>query len=389
MRPFDLLPFRTAFQGCLAVHRYAYVGRGNPRRYGMKHAITLLLALAVAGAQAAPLLKYRVTALVPDYDSDLCGCEISVSDINNHGVMAGTYSIFGGYSGTFTLDKSGMYFIEGTGHGYDRYPVAINDRGQVLVNGDVSRNDYVHSYLYRGDRQPAIDISVTEFDYSRGTDLNAKGHVIGTSGDVNQRAFYYDGTQSRYLELGLPAGSRVLGLSFNEAETMVGYSRGVGAFKFENGHLSLLAGLEDTYAINDAGQILGATATGQSALRNTDGSLRLLDFNTSGRLNELGWTVGSAAVGDARHGFLYRGGRSYDLNGLLAAEDAGRWVLTSAAGVNDKGQIIGTGLFDGKAMPFLAAPVPEPGTCALMLCGLGTVGWWARQRRTPAGTPAA
>jgi hypothetical protein len=348
-----------------------------------------VLALAAAGAQAAPALKYRVTPLFPDYDSDLCGCEISVSDINNHGVMAGSYAQFGGYTGIFTLDKSGMYSIGGTGNGYDRSVVALNDRGQVQVNGDVSRNDFTHAYLYRGDRQPAIDISVTEFDYSRGTDLNEKGHVIGTSGAGRQQLFYYDGTQTRYLDIGLPAASRVLSLAFNDAETMVVYAEGKGAFKYENGHLSLLDGLADAHAINNAGQILGATSTGQSAIRNTDGSLRLLDFRASERLNELGWTVGSAAVGDSQHGFLYRGGRSYDLNSLLSAEDAGRWVLTLGVDVNDKGQIIGNGLFNGKAMPFLAAPVPEPGTYALMLCGLGVVGWWARQRRAAAGTPAA
>jgi hypothetical protein len=348
-----------------------------------------VLALAAVGAQAAPVLKYRVTPLFPDYDSDVCGCEISVSDINNHGVMAGNYAQLGGYTGTFTLDKSGMYSIGGTGNGYDRHVVALNDRGQVLVNGDVSRNDWTHAYLYRGDRQPAIDISVTEFDYSRGSSLNEKGHVVGTTGASLKQLFYYDGTQTRYLDIGLPAESRVLSLAFNDAETMVVYAEGKGAFKYENGHLSLLDGLADAHAINNAGQILGATSTGQSAIRNTDGSLRLLDFRASERLNELGWTVGSAAVGDSQHGFLYRGGRSYDLNSLLSAEDAGRWVLTLGVDVNDKGQIIGNGLFNGKAMPFLAAPVPEPGTYALMLCGLGVVGWWARQRRAAAGTPAA
>jgi hypothetical protein len=355
----------------------------------MKHAITLLLALAAAGAQAAPLLKYRVTPLFPGYDSDLCGCEISVSDINNHGVMAGTYAQFGGYTGTFTLDKSGMYSIGGTGNGYDRNVVAINDRGQVLVNGDVSRNDWTHSYLYRGDRQPAIDISVTEFDYSRGASLNEKGHVVGTTGAALQQLFYYDGTQSRYLDLGLPAGSRVLSLGFNDAETMVVYAEGKGAFKYENGHLSLLDGLADAHAINNAGQILGATSTGQSAIRNTDGSLRLLDFRASERLNELGWTVGSAAVGDGQHGFLYRGGRTYDLNSLLAAEDAGRWVLTLGTDINDKGQIIGEGMFNGKPMPFLATLVPEPDTYALMLCGLGVVAWSARHRHSRTRTPTA
>jgi hypothetical protein len=40
-------------------------------------------------------------------------------------------------------------------------------------------------------------------------------------------------------------------------------------------------------------------------------------------------------------------------------------------------------------MPFLATPVPEPGSYALMLCGLGVVGWAARQRRGRTGTSPA
>lgn len=352
-------------------------------------AVPLLLALAAASAQAAPLLKYRIAPLVPDYDSDACGCEITVSDINNHGVMAGTYAIFGGYSGTFTLNRPGaaLQSIQGTGRGYDRYAVTINDRGEVLVDGDVARNDYVHSYLYRGDGQPAIDLSVEEFNYSRGGGLNNKGQVIGTAGDVNQQVFYYDGTKSRYLDLGLPKGTSVLGIAINDAGTVAGFTRSdVGAFMVKDGHLSTLEGLGDAYAINNSGQILGATFTGQSAIRDTDGRLSLLDFRALANLNDRGWTVGWAEVGTARHGFLYRGGRSYDLNSLLGAEDAAQWVLSSGWDVNDKGQIVGTGLFNGKAMPFLATPVPEPGSCALMLCGLGVVGWAARQRRGRATT---
>ena len=335
------------------------------------------------------MLKYRVTPLVPDYDSEVCGCEYRVTDINNHGVMAGSVDVYSGYSGTFTLDKSGLHPIGGTGNGYTRHVVALNDRGEVLVDGEVSRNDWIHSYLYRGDGQPAIDISVEELNYSRGGGLNNHGHVVGSAGSVSERVFYYDGTQSRYLDLGLPAESRVPAITLNDAGTIAGYSFGLGAFKVEDGRLSLLEGMAGAYAINNAGQILGATSTGQSAIRDADGSLRLLDFGASGNLNELGWTVGSAAVGDVRHGFLYRDGRSYDLNSLLGAEDAARWVLSAGLDVNDHGQIVGAGLFNGKPMPFLATPVPEPGAYALMLCGLGVVGWSVRQRRCRTGAAAA
>ena len=354
-----------------------------------RHAIPLLLALAAASAQAAPLLKYRITPLLNDYDPEWCMCEFRISEINNHGMVAGSYDVSSGYSRAFTLDKPGaaLNLIEGTGRGYSRYVVDLNDRGEVLVDGDVARHDITHTYLYRGDRQPAIDISLSEFDYSYGWDLNEKGHAVGVVGSRRDRLFYYDGTQSRYLDLGLAEGTQVLSLSFNDAETLAGYTSGAGgfAFKVEDGRLTLLEGLASTYAINNAGQILGSTDTDQSAIRDADGRLRLLDFRTSGALNELGWTVGTAQVGDVRHGFLYRDGRSYDLNSLLSAEDAAQWMLGAGVDINEHGQIVGNGLFNGKPMPFLATLVPEPGTYALMLCGLGVVGWAARQRRGGAG----
>ena len=51
----------------------------------------------------------------------------------------------------------------------------------------------------------------------------------------------------------------------------------------------------------------------------------------------------------------------FDLNELFVA--AGIWdELTGATGINDRGQIIGTGLIDGERHGFLLTPVPEPST---------------------------
>jgi probable HAF family extracellular repeat protein len=50
---------------------------------------------------------------------------------------------------------------------------------------------------------------------------------------------------------------------------------------------------------------------------------------------------------------LWRDGAAVDLNTLITA--AG-WILTSATGINDAGQIVGAGLRDGQIRAFLLTP---------------------------------
>ena len=53
--------------------------------------------------------------------------------------------------------------------------------------------------------------------------------------------------------------------------------------------------------------------------------------------------------------FLYQNGRMTDLNALLPAHSG--WVLESANGINDRGQIVGTGLHGGLRRAFVLTPV--------------------------------
>ena len=64
---------------------------------------------------------------------------------------------------------------------------------------------------------------------------------------------------------------------------------------------------------------------------------------------------------------------------------AGWSSFSAATDINDLGQIVGTGILNGSGRAFLlspvTAPVPEPETYAMMLCGLGLVGTIARRRQ--------
>ena len=56
----------------------------------------------------------------------------------------------------------------------------------------------------------------------------------------------------------------------------------------------------------------------------------------------------------AYHAFVYEGGSMTDLNSLIPAGSG--WVLRSATGVNDAGEIVGYGTYQGQLSGFLLTP---------------------------------
>ena len=101
----------------------------------------------------------------------------------------------------------------------------------------------------------------------------------------------------------------------------------------------------------------------------------------------------SRTTGDAaQHATLWNGTTAIDLNSYLDAEilSAG-WVLSYAFGINDNGWIVGgayntiTHQSHGFLLKQIAAPVaavPEPETYAMLLAGLGLLGFTARRSKS-------
>src|SRR5437588_5437686 len=112
----------------------------------------------------------------------------------------------------------------------------------------------------------------------------------------------------------------------------------------------------DVKAVNDCGQLAGvyfSESTGRiEAFRQKRGKRTPLgtlggSFSVARDINNLGEIVGGSLThGDASfHGFLYRHHRLYDLNELLAP---GGWELIQAFAINNRGEIIGVGSYNGK-----------------------------------------
>jgi len=125
-------------------------------------------------------------------------------------------------------------------------------------------------------------------------------------------------------------------------------------------------------AINDAGAIAGSSDDGNfvsHAVIFQNGVITDLgvpsDFTSSSAnaLNLNGVVVGVASAGSYRgvsHAFVAQNGSITDLNRLIPG-NSGPWILHTATGVNDAGEIVGTATFNGtEERAFLLTPTNQP-----------------------------
>ena len=97
-------------------------------------------------------------------------------------------------------------------------------------------------------------------------------------------------------------------------------------------------------------------------------------YSRADAINNEGQVVGIYGVSysGATHAFLYSGGVETDLDSLLPANSG--WQITRAVGINDAGQIVGNGYYNGVPEAFLldtdpSIPTPEPSSLGLLAAG--------------------
>ena len=297
-------------------------------------------------------------------------------------------NVGGQVSGYSTVGANGARawrFMPGTGTldlgsfgGADARALGINDAGQV-AGYSTDATGLAHGFVF-SDAGGLADIGGN----GDGTPIfaqhiNASGQVVGFSSQAaNEQAFLFS-SPSLMLNLGTlpdapaPATAAAYGVSdtgrvVGIGSSPIGFNR---AFRTgENGinitDLGTLGGDESwAYAINNAGQVAG-TASSLSidthAFLFTDGT-GMADLGTLGgyvstayALDGVGNVVGTAQdATNAMRAFVWTqtlGMR--DLNEFIPVNSG--WVLTEARGVNEKGQIAGSGLLNGQPRAFLLTP---------------------------------
>ena len=231
------------------------------------------------------------------------------------------------------------------------------------------------------------------FSYANG--INNSNVIVGYADDTsgNMRAVTFSGGVATALNL--PGTGYSLANAVSNSGIIVGESSvnpdGINpiAFRYSNGvatQISLFGGGTRSYAlgVNDAGTVVGFGNSvlgerGFVATGNSPMSIGVLPGFTGSRaraINNFGVVVGSVSKPGEGRAVIFSGGVLTDLNSLLPSGSG--WTLLEATGINDAGQITGSGLFDDGVRGFVLTPVPEPATMTAL--GLGVLALLRRRK---------
>jgi probable HAF family extracellular repeat protein len=225
---------------------------------------------------------------------------------------------------------------------------SINDLGQVV--GVVSGHPFLWS------RQAGT----TKFDFFASVSyVNNHGEFVGELAGVSH-AYVYTGGMAH--DLGTLYGGVSAAVGINDAGIVVGQASGHAFSYTEDGGLEDL-GTHDgnpgdsstASAINNLGQIVGdsyitAAGTTHAALF-VDGKVEdigtLGGYSWANAINNLGQVVGQSAAADGIHAFFedLATMQMVDLNNEIPPDTG--WKLLNAGGINDAGQIVGSGALPG------------------------------------------
>lgn len=266
----------------------------------------------------------------------------------------------------------------------------VNDNGQAVGwagnSPALGSNFGERAFVYSGGTMTQLP-ALPGTGYTHAYAINNAGTVVGVSG--SNKPYKFNIGDTALTQLAFPAGSAGGGRAhdINSAGDIVGFDYTTFPQQrpvfWDNGitpvGLALPAGANSAVAdvINDAGVIAGTAfygagigtrgfyydANGTPVDMGTLGSGFLIhevfDINSSYQAVGRAW---NSAFGQGFSPFLYRDGTMVNLNSLLPAGSG--WVLTRPISINDAGEIIGIGTFNGTQSGFKLTPVPEPAALA-------------------------
>ncbi len=339
----------------------------------------LLVALAAAPAARAQS-AYRLTELLLGPKTDVTLYSVA-KGLNKSGQSVIEYGYtFAGYAAARCQKALCVRIPEPGALAFSvTTPGGINDSG--FVTGATFNGLTTHAFLFDGVQ--TVDLGGLPEDGcggclldSVGRDINNVGEVVGLAFTLSgaARAFVY--RQATMVALGTLGGDFSDAQAINDKGDVVGISTLPGgsqrAFVFRSGRMSDLGTLGGShsaaFAINGARQIAGcSTEAGDSVQRafiHQQGVMTALpslggaDACAYG-IDRLGRAVGyaSTGVGTDTRATLWADGQLVDLNARLDAKTGLQWVLTEARAINDKGQILATGLHRGVRRAALLTPV--------------------------------
>lgn len=215
---------------------------------------------------------------------------------------------------------------------------AVNDSGEVAGAADNSAGA-VQAVVFKNGNIISLGTLGATAGGGEALGINNRGDVTGIANTANGNAdgfLYHD---RKMIDLGvLPGANSSAGTAINNSLQITGNSGTLGA---NNSHAFLW----------DKGKMidLGVLPTGNSSQGNgINGRGEVVGGSDIFIPSNLGFGPPGTYVS---HGFLYSNGQLQDLNDLIPANSG--WVLGAASGINNRGEIAGTGTINGETHGYL------------------------------------
>jgi probable HAF family extracellular repeat protein len=251
----------------------------------------------------------------------------------------------------------------------DSYAYAISDSGVAVgVNG-------ANAALWQNGQMTDLGNPGGFFTGAYG--VNTSGQVVGTSYDLDGGAKAYLWSGGQPTDLGTLGGPSSFAHAINSQGKVVGGADTAStstdglpighAFVWQNGQMTDLGTIgayeSVAYAISDndviVGQVFDESVRHGFVWQNgqmTDIGVLSADLTEVKPLsvNGQGVVVGLTSSPVDSRAFRWSSAGMYDLNDLIDPNSG--WTLAEAHGINDQGQIVGTGTVNGSTHAFLLTP---------------------------------
>ncbi len=336
----------------------------------------LLLWLCFCASLEASPPCYRVT----DIGANRSGQSVF---INSSGQVAGSY--FAGSS--VTAENGGLhgFLWEHGKRTYLSLPPAytgtivcgINNHEQIAGNLDDTTDGAVlvivsHAFFWKHGKMLDLGAPGSE-KVSEARGINDKGEIVGRA-YISGRPVEDDPALTEHHAFVCRNGQFTdLGLGEADAINSKGQIAGeipgsvhVNAALWIKGQVVNLGIWGSASAINNKGKVLIQNANVQPVvwqnwhiqllpILSWAAATTAISLNNRGQIVGYAWSKQNHWSAQKQRALLWQHGSVYNLNSSIAPHCG--WVLTSATGINDKGQIVGNGLLHGQAHMFLLTPI--------------------------------
>jgi probable HAF family extracellular repeat protein len=288
--------------------------------------------------------------------------------INNNGEITGRAYVSATNYHVFYFTAGSMSSI-GTLGGPNGIGHAINDRGDLAGWSQIAGNSNPQGFFYRTNHFIQLPPwQETSYGNCEAFGMNATGRICGITyflegagnarwwgfvwHDDNANGLYEAVERQTLGSLGTygSAGAWSQATAINDSGQVVG-ATGITNDWFPR-HAFLITPSGNLWKIPPADPNPANINPTNLLMQNLGTLDRPTDDSYANAINNRGWIVGTSTTrSGTNQAFLWRDGIMTNLNDLISQNSG--WVLTNATGINEHGEIVGSGIFQGQERAYM------------------------------------